>query len=566
MSELAGKKSTKLFVNGVVILTVFNIIEKIIGLIYKIPMRSLLGGEGMGYYNAAYSIYVWFFMISTAGLPVAMSLMISRSRARGNFKEVKKIMRISFFTFFTIGVCGMALLFFGAGWFSRLQKLEDCKYCIMALSPTLFFVCLTSAFRGYFQGHQVMWPTAVSQFLESLGKLVFGLIFAYYAISQGWELKYVAAAAVFGLAAAVFCGMLFMFVTKLLYKTQAVDAEYVRADGEALSVAPAGSLLKELLVIAVPVTLSSSVMSLANLIDAVVISRRLQFSGFAEKAAAGLYGDYTTLAVSMFNLVPVLVYPIGYSLVPMLTALLANKDRAGAKTTMASSMKIAALISMPAAVGMAVLAKPILSMIFSSANRAPEYLTPADYALLPYKAETAAGLAAPLLSILAVSSFLVSMLAITNAVLQSHKKQHYPLISMLVGAAAKIAASYILIGNRSVGIFGAPISTDICYIIVTVLNFYFCARHADFRPPLFSTFGKPLIASALCGGAALAVDTALARVSASVLISTGGAILAAAVVYIAAVLLFKTLDAEDFVFLPKGQSVYRLLLRLHLVK
>ncbi|MBQ9429586.1 MAG: polysaccharide biosynthesis protein, partial [Clostridia bacterium] len=515
MSELAGKKSTKLFVNGVLILTVFNVIEKIIGLIYKIPMRSLLGGEGMGYYNAAYSIYVWFFMISTAGLPVAMSLMISRSRAGGNFREVKKIMRIAFFTFFTIGLCGMALLFFGAGWFSNLQKLEDCKYCIMALSPTLFFVCLTSAFRGYFQGHQVMWPTAVSQFLESLGKLVFGLIFAYYAISRGWELKYVAASAVFGLAAAVFCGMLFMFLTKLLYKTQAVDAEFVRADGETLPVASGGKLLKELVVIAVPVTLSSSVMSLANLIDAVVISRRLQFSGFAEKAAAGLYGDYTTLAVSMFNLVPVLVYPIGYSLVPMLTALLANKDDAGAKTTMASSLKIAALISMPAAVGMAALAKPILSMIFSSANKAPDYLSPADYELLAYKADTAAGLAAPLLSILAVSSFLVSMLAITNAVLQSHKKQHFPLISMLVGAGAKIAASYFLIGNVHIGIFGAPISTDLCYIIVTVLNFYFCARHADFRPPLFATFGKPLIASALCGGAALGVYTLCAPLTSS---------------------------------------------------
>ncbi|MBQ5389670.1 MAG: oligosaccharide flippase family protein, partial [Clostridia bacterium] len=147
------KTSTKLFVNGVLILTISNILVKAIGLLFKIPLHDILGDDGMGYFNAAYTIYTTFFMVSTAGLPVAISYMISRSRAAGNFGQVKKIMRIAFAVFFVIGAVGSCALFFGAGFFSEnVAKIPESKYCIMAIAPTLFFVCLTSAFRGYFQG------------------------------------------------------------------------------------------------------------------------------------------------------------------------------------------------------------------------------------------------------------------------------------------------------------------------------------------------------------------------------------------------------------------------------
>ena len=311
------KTSTKLFVNGVLILTVSNILVKVIGLLFKIPLHGYLGDEGMGYFNAAYTIYTAFFMISTAGLPVAISYMVSRSRAAGNFNQVKKIFRLAFWLFFIIGSAGMLALFFGADFFANtVAELPQSKYCIMAIAPTLFFVCLTSAFRGYFQGHQVMWPTAVSQLLESLGKLLIGILLAIWSTSQGHETYITAAWTIFGLTVGVFCGMVFIFITKLLYNTNTVNAEYALPDSYTMQTESTKSLLRELVVMAVPVTLSSSVMSLANLIDLTVISRRLQSIGFTAAGASAIYGNYTTLAVPMFNLIPVLVYPIGYSLVP----------------------------------------------------------------------------------------------------------------------------------------------------------------------------------------------------------------------------------------------------------
>ncbi len=574
MSNSTQKTSTKLFVNGVLILTISNILVKAIGLLFKIPLHSLLGDTGMGYFNAAYTIYTAFFMISTAGLPVAISYMISRSRAAGNFRQVKKIMRIAFAVFFAIGTVGSLAMLLGADFFANtLTEFPDSKLCILAIAPTLFFVCLTSAFRGYFQGHQIMWPTAVSQLLESLGKLLIGILLALWSIGEGHPLPETAAWTIFGLTVGVFVGMAFIWVTKLLYKTDKVNAEYALPNSDSLPIERTRTLLKELVVMAVPVTLSSSVMSLANLIDLTVIARRLQDIGFTPDGASTLYGNYTTLAVPLFNLIPVLVYPIGYSLVPMITALLVKKEKAESQRVMTSSLKTATILSMPCTVGLAVLAEPILTLIYGSKNLLAKY-TAEGNALLSdpmYMAHigettTSASLAAPLLSILALSSFLVCMLAITNSVLQAHKKPYLPLISMLIGAGVKIATSYFLIGNPNIGIYGAPISTDICYIIVVLFNFYFCARYADFRPSVRKVFLKPLFASLLCGVTAAGSYALLVHLFGVSRLFTIAAIALAAVVYFAAVLLTGALEKADFDFIPKGQTVYRLLSRMHLVK
>ena len=594
-----------MFVNGVLILTVSNILVKAIGLLFKIPLHSYLGDVGMGYFNAAYTIYTAFFMISTAGLPVAISYMISRSRAAGNFNQVKKIMRIAFFVFLIIGSIGTLSMFFGSGMFANLTDFPDAKHCMMAIAPTLFFVCLTSAFRGYFQGHQVMWPTAVSQLLESLGKLVIGIIFAKWSISRNDPLYITAAWTILGLTIGVFFGMAFIWVTKLLYNTSKVNAEYERPDSLTMPTERTKSLLKELVVMAVPVTLSSSVMSLANLIDLMVISGRLQSIGFTKYGAAALYGNYTTLAVPLFNLIPVLVYPIGYSLVPMVSAMIVKKENTD--RVINSSLKTAAIMSLPCTVGLAALSKPILKLIYgaesvlakyqhtletqkenlskllaiqnptkdtlAAIDNAREVILETENILKDGKlydiikdGASSADIAAPLLTILAVSSFLVCMLAITNSILQANKKPYLPLVSMLIGAGAKIVASMLLIGNESIGVYGVPISTNICYIIVVLCNFYFCAKYANFRPSIRKIFAKPLIAAVLCGAAAIGAYALLYNAAGYSRMLAIPAIAAAAVVYFAAILVLGALEKEDFEFIPMGSKLLRVLTKLHLVK
>ena len=324
--DMKTKNTSKLFFSGVIVLTVTNLIVKAIGLMFKIPMNHIVGDEGMGYYNSAYTFYTYLYMVSTAGLPTAISIMISDSRAKRQLKQAKSIYRIAMTVFCIIGVVSMLIMLFGSGLMSKAIGAENTKYSIMAIAPTLFFICIASALRGYFQGYQQMVPTAISQFLEAACKLGIGIVFAKYAISQGYEIYIVAAYATVGLTSGALLSMLFMMFSKLLFKEQQYDAEYI-AQGEDDSVLPKKTLLKKLILIALPITISASVMSLTNLIDAAIVQRLLQSTGLSQVAATELYGNYTSLAVPMFNLPPVLIYPISYSIVPLLTA---AKQRGGA--------------------------------------------------------------------------------------------------------------------------------------------------------------------------------------------------------------------------------------------
>mgnify|MGYP002752950156 CR=1 FL=1 len=187
------RNSSKLFFSGVLILTISNLIVKAIGLMFKIPMNHIVGDEGMGYYNEAYTIYTFLYMISTAGLPTAISIMVADSRAAGKVRQVKRIFRVSLGLFFAIGIVGMLVMLLGAGPLSTMIGAENTKYCIMAIAPTLFFICISSALRGYFQGYQSMFPTAVSQLIEAVCKLGVGITLALYAIRMDLPI-YIAAA------------------------------------------------------------------------------------------------------------------------------------------------------------------------------------------------------------------------------------------------------------------------------------------------------------------------------------------------------------------------------------
>jgi stage V sporulation protein B len=538
-----SKKSKNLFFSGVLILTFSNMLIKVIGLTLKIPLSHILGDDGMAYYNVAYNIYVWFYMISTAGLPVAVSILISESRAKGNFRESKRIFHITLTLFFIIGLLGMCAMMGGSKLFAAAYKFGDSYIAILAIAPTLFFICISSAIRGYFQGFQNMIPTAVSQIIEAVGKLTMGILLAFYGIKQGYSLPVVAALTILGLTIGVAAAMLFLCVSKLLFREGPFNEEYRIPESDTLPVRSVKNLLWLLVTIAVPITLSASVMSFTTMIDGMIVSRRLQSIGYAEELTRVIFGNYNTLAVSMFNLPPALIYPISYSVVPMLSAAIASGDKKRVNFIMNSTLKTAALISIPCSLGMSVLSGPILKLLFT---------------------ETSAERAAPLLSVLSLSVFFVGMLAITNALLQAHKLERKPITSMIAGSAVKLVSSYVLIGIPAVGMYGAPIGTFLCYLTIASINFFFLAKYIRLIPDVREIFIRPLIASLVCAGAAIGSYRLLETVI-SPRAATLGAIVCAAAVYIIAVFLFRCVVKDDILLLPKGQSIYGLLHRTKLV-
>ena len=533
-----------MFLSGVIILTFSNVLIKVIGLTLKIPLSHILGDGGMAYYNVAYEIYVLFYMVSTAGLPVAISILISESRAKGNFREAKLIFRITITLFLIIGFIGMAIMIGGSKLFAAAYQFSDAYIAIAAIAPTLFFICVSSAVRGYFQGYQNMIPTAISQIIEALGKLAIGISFALYATKMGYSLPVVAAFTILGLTIGVAFGMIFLVVSKLLFKPAPFDAEYMRPESDTLPVRSAKSLLKLIVLTAVPITLSASVMSFTSMIDGMIISRQLQSIGYTEDLTLIMFGNYKTLAISMFNMPPAIIYPITYSVIPLLSAAIASSDKKRVNFIMNSTLKTAAILAIPCSLGMSVLSEPILCLFF---------------------AEESAKRAAPLLSILSLSIFFVAMLAVSNALLQTHKLERKPIISMLIGSAVKLISSYILIGIPSVNIFGAPIGTFLCYFTICAINFYFLARHVGLMPSVMDVFVRPFIASLCCAGAAIGSYKLLSLAGIHGRITTVLAIGVAVAVYAVAVFVFKCINGDDVLLLPKGKKIYGLLHKLRLV-
>jgi len=538
------KKSTKLFFSGIIILTISNLLMKAIGLLFKIPLNHIVGDTGMGYFNSAYAIYVTFFMVSTAGLPMAVALLISESRAKGNVKQVKRIFNVSVMLFFIIGLVGMFAMMFGSKAFSSLMKSEPTYLCIIAIAPTLFFICISSAIRGFFQGYQQMVPTAISQLIESLCKLLVGIMMAMWSISAGYEIHETAAFTVLGLTVGAALGMIFLVVSKMIFKESKYNEEFIQLDDDQQITESVKVILKRLVIIAIPITLSASLLSLANFIDAIIVQNRLQAAGMTQIEATTVFGNYTTLAVPMFNLPPALIYPISYSIIPMIRAVMVAGDKARAKLIMESSLRVAVLVAVPSALGLSALAKPILNLFYTSKS---------------------VEMAAPLLSILALSVFFLCVLSVTNAILQACGHERKPIISMVVGAVVKLVSSYILIGIPGIGIYGTPISTFLCYLTVTSINFYFVAKYVGIVPKVRRVFVRPFAAAVLCMISAVGAYALFEKLHPGRL-ATLGAIFVAVVVYAVLIFVFKAISKEDMLLLPKGKKLCAVLEKMKLIK
>ncbi|MBQ8448797.1 MAG: polysaccharide biosynthesis protein [Clostridia bacterium] len=535
-----SKKKEPRMITGVLLLTLAGMAEKILGVIFKIPLAGYLGSVGMGYFNSAYSIFTTFYTVAVTGLPVATTIMVSRSRAKGRVLEVKRIFRVSVTMFLTIGVLGSAIMYFGAEFIANLiDKNNNSPYCIQAIAPILLLICVSSSIRGFFQGHKNMMPSAVSEFLDALGKCALGILLAWYAYTKGYSTEVSAAAAILGVVMGHLFGMGFLIITKCVskpdYSSLGVELDEMNSDS-------AGSICKKMLTIAFPVTLGSLALGLTSTIDTFTIMRAL-----GTEEGMGLYGDYTTLAAPLYRLPHALIVPISTSLTPMLASAISSGNRENAKSTLFSAFKMAAILSIPCSIGMGVLARPVISLLFSGS----------------YSAQIIRN-TAPFLSILSVGTFLMAMLTVSSSVLQSYGKQNLPVISMTCGTVVKLILNIVLVSG--IGFIGAPIATTASYFVMVALNFIFAIKHTDLSARIFKAFLPPLIAMLCCVPATVGSFLLFARILPSERLATVLSVLITAVLYTAALFLTRAFSKEDIMMLPKGKKIYNFLVRKKLMK
>lgn len=510
------------FISGVFILSLSTLIVKIIGLAFKIPMLSLLGMEGMGYFNSAYEIYALLCVASTAGLPVALSILISSSRALDNEARIVKIYRAAIKIFFFLGLLGSIFMLVLARPISRWIGNDDAFYCIIAIAPALLFVCIASAVRGYCQGFEDMKPTAISQLIEALAKLGLGILFALVGIRRGLSVPKISALAVLGITVGTALSLCYLLIARRRLRVYSERLD----DG--------GGYYKQLLKIAIPITLGSAVISLTRILDMAFIMRRLQDIGASQLRANEIYGAYTTLALPVFSLIPSLITPLSMALIPELTGFIKRNNTLGQIETVEKALRLTSLLSMPASLALTVFARPILSILFAGQSEAVE-------------------IAAPLLSLLGTSVFFSCIITTTNAILQAYGCVGMPIFSMSVGVAVKAFSSYFLLGTVGIAEYGAPIGSLACNVTVVLLNFALMLRYAkntENALVISKCFVKPFASSVSAIGASYATYAYASTRLLSEVASLALAIAVAIPLYCLLAFLLGVLSREDIKMIP----------------
>lgn len=512
------------FMSGVIILSLSTLIVKIIGLAFKIPMLSLLGMEGMGYFNSAYEIYALLCVVSTAGLPVALSILVSASLAKKDFCAAAAAYRSAKRIFFVFGAVGTAFMLFFAERLAESIGNDDSYYCIIAIAPALFFICLASAVRGYCQGFGDMKPTAVSQLIEAISKLVLGVAFAAIGIKKGFSVPVISALAILGITVGTLLSLCYLFVEK--QRTKRLDASQTpkRKLGRAT----------ELMKIALPITLGSAVLSLTRIIDMTLMMRRLQDIGVSQFRANEIYGAYTTLALPVFGLIPSLITPISMALIPELTCFIERGNACGQTEIVEKSLRLTSAFSMPASLALTVFSRQILSLLFRGQSEAID-------------------IGAPLLSLLGGSVLFSCLITTTNAILQAYGCVGKPIFSMTVGVIVKAFSSYFLLGTSSVGAYGAPIGSLACNVTVVLLNFALMLRYAKNTRGAIrvsKSFFKPFIASILAVGGAYGAFYLLLRLPFGEIVAFVAAMMLALLIYLALAFLLGILTRDDLIAIP----------------
>ncbi len=592
MSDKSVKKQNVL--NGAMVLVVATALVKIIGAVYKIPLTSIIGSLGRGYFASAYNIYTPVYAISMAGLPVAVSTIVSRNAALGKYRDVKQVLKLTFPLFLGLGLVGTAALMLAAKPYVDSVGSPLAIYSVFAIAPSILFCCIMSTYRGYYEGLSNMYPTAISQVIESLGKLVFGLVFSYamldYANQQialtgsvfGYKVETEADGAIaYALAAAgAILGVTLGTVFGAIYT---ILRHKIRKDGiskEKLINSPLASprktTIKEIVAIAVPTAASSLVLNITNFIDTFMIQSRLEsvvannydtIMGIygasinsaniaKENIHTFLYGAYDT-TLDFRNLVPTVMMTLGVSAIPIISAAVAKKDFKTVNGTVNTVFRITMLIALPAGAGFFALSEPIMNLLYKGTEN-----------------EAGIAIAAPVLGLYGLMMAILTLSSPLTNILQAIGRADVPAKALALGCVFKIGLNYILIGIPEINVKGAVFGTAFFYLLCIFYNYAVLRKETGVRIDIKTVIVKPLIAAVLCGGAAYGSYVVLCKVltfgdmssrlngqSLSCLISIGVAVL----VYAISVLLMKTLVKDDILMLPKGEKLAKILEKYKLI-
>lgn len=529
MSDSSKKQS---FLHGTVLLAMATAIVKIIGALYKIPLNAIIGKQGFSYFNTAYEIYAVLLMISTAGLPVAMSRMISQANALNHHNQVRRIYSTSRTIFLILGIAGSLLMTVFCRQLAEFQNQPDAWAAIGMLGPCVLLICVMSTFRGYFQGQSNMLPTSISQVIEAVVKLIVGISAAIILLKVTKSVPLAAGGAILGVTASCLVSAIYLYGCFRKSFRQMIPTDEAPESF--------GSTAKQLLAIAVPITIGAAGLQILTMLETKIYMGQMLHLGFSQSVADDMKGVYN-MTQTIFNMPCSFITPITISIIPAITAHLTLADDKGARSTQESAVRVTGLISMPCAFGLIALAQPVTALLGGYSG--------ADLAL-----------ATKLMTILGICILFNAVVLLTNAMLQAHGYAVTSVLNMTVGGLLNLVVCFILTGNPIINIMGAPIGTVSCYLCICILNLISLKRHIASSPAVIQNLLRPLAASIVMGLFAYGSWRGLVALGmTSKLILCAVPVLVGVVVYGVMAIALKAITREDCLLLPKGEKIAKFL-------
>lgn len=508
------------FLKGTMILTISSIIVKVIGSLNWIILSRVLGGEGIGLYQMGFPIYLMAITVSSAGVPVAISIITSEKLANKDYRGAKRVFNVSLRLLLISGLIFSSALFFGADFLINQHIIRDSRayYSIIALAPAVFFVTFLASFRGYLQGWQIMTPTATSEVVEQLVRVITMLVFADLFMPYG--LAYAAGGASMGAGAGAFCALLVLmwFYRRLKRRLHAE----IEAQDDSIPTESAGHIIKRLLKLALPVSLTSLMLPIGANLDLLIVPQRLEAAGFDVRHATELFGYLTGMAVPLVNLATIFTAAMTISLVPSISESRALERFDAIRDKIRLAFRVAMIITFPCFMGLFFLAEKVAALIYNAPGAAGAIQT------------------------MSVGILFLGMHQISTGILQGLGKTAIPVINMILACIVKVVMSWWLTAIPFLGIKGASMATVADFAVAAIINMAFIYKYTGFTFSLGSLL-KPLLASGVMGAVIYAVLSLTEQLGMWCVLF---AMVAAVPAYALALIAFGGLNKEDLDNVP----------------
>ena len=540
-----AKKKGGSFIKQAAILAAASLLVRFLGFVYRLPLTNMIGDEGNAIYAGGYYIYTFLLILSSAGLPAAISKLVSERIALKQYRNAHRVFQAALVISTTLGVFFAIVMGLGAHQLANLIGIKDSYYSLLTLCPTLVIVAIMSIFRGYFQGMHTMVPTAISQIIEQVFNAFFSVYLAWVFLSvnvpEGMEknIPLASAGGTMGTGVGALAGLVVVIFAYclirpyLLWRAKRCKQPYEESKRQ---------LIGRVLQTAWPIIAGTAVFSITNLIDMGMVVNILQKTGFSEIEAKALYGQLSGKFVTLTTLPVTISTAIATAALPSIAASVKLKEKKQVRRKMALTYRISMIISVPAAVGISALGPQILAMLFPNAS---------DGGML--------------LTVGGISIIFLALCQTSTGILQGIGHIKVPVVGAILGAITKVILNLLLIRIPSINVLGAVLSTTGCYLVAAVFDVIMLSRRTGTRFDFMGSFLKPVIGSIAMAAGTLGSYHLFFALIGSNTIATLLAICVAIAVYGLVMLLIKGIVEEDLQTVPGGGKLIRILKRLRLL-